>query len=168
MAKDGTLRPALLSDCACLAALQCSTMAAEYRGYHQWQQIMNNALEAVCSRFQQAIENPHLLLKVQEAGGMISGYVLYGADESAEGWGLLVEALSIADGERPLIQYALRALAAMGLPNVHTWVLRDNFRLRYLYECCGFRRDGTQCVRQVAEDELPMLRYQYTGTMVCI
>ena len=158
------IRTAKASDCEALAQLRCTYVTNQYQGYLLPELGEQNHPEAYLPRFLEAVNQPTRVLEVLEMSGKLCGYVLYGPDTDAEGWGLLVEAICLTDSEhlQLLIQYALKSLAAMGYPQVHVWAMHDNFRLRYLYEQCGFRRDGTQRTQSCSDGQLFFMRYQYT------
>lgn len=149
-------------DCECLSRLRSTYVADRYQCFLTPELLSLNEPAAYLSHFQQALAQGKMQLEVLEVSSKVCGYVLYGPDEEAEGWGLIAETVCVTDADthQLLIRYALHRLSAMGLTRVHVWALHDNFRVRFLYECCGFRRDGTQRVVRIGQDEIYCTRYQ--------
>lgn len=160
---QSTIRPAMPSDCECLSRLRCTYVADRYQGFLAPELLAMNQPSRYLPRLMQVAEQHKLCLDILEMGDRICGYILYGPDQEAEGWGLIVETVCDADAEthQLLIRYALHRLSLMGLPRVHVWTLHDNFRARFLYEHSGFRRDGAQQVTRIGQDEIYRVRYQY-------
>ena len=55
----------------------------------------------------------------------------------------------------------LARVADMGFSTVHLWILRDNFRVRVVFESLGFRPDGARRTRIENDQELVLTRYIY-------
>ena len=60
-----------------------------------------------------------------------------------------------------LYQHALAALDGRGLGQVHQWVLRDNFRVRFQLERSGFKADGARRAITFEGQPLQITRYLY-------
>jgi len=104
---------------------------------------------------------------VTEAGGGLTGLVVYGPTrdaEPAEGVGE-IRALFVHPGRwrsglgRVLVERACADLSTMGYSSVTLWSLRDNHRATAFYEALGFERDGaTQTREQLGGPEVRYTR----------
>ena len=62
-----------------------------------------------------------------------------------------------------LCALVLAVLAAADYRQVHQWVLRDNFRLRFLLERYGFKADGARRTVTFEGQQLQIARYLFRG-----
>ena len=72
----------------------------------------------------------------------------------------------IADAaeKRAMIDFSLAQMRQEGYAAVHLWVLRDNFRVRFLFESLGFRHDGSTRTLDISGQELLIARYTFPLT----
>lgn len=65
------------------------------------------------------------------------------------------------EAREELLMYAIEDLATRGIQIVRTWVLRDNFRVRFLFEQCGFRCEGRKRFTEESGNEFQYISYVY-------
>ena len=63
-----------------------------------------------------------------------------------------------------MIDFSLAQMRKEGYAAVHLWVLRDNFRVRFLFESLGFRHDGSTRTLDISGQELLIARYTFPLT----
>ena len=159
------MRPAVLQDVAQLAAIKSSYIRSLYRGFLPEDYLREASAEFYLPEVSWLMKDQRSRVDVLEDDGHMIGFIVYGADPSDPGYGLIREqAIEPIYGRREkdqLARHAISSLEAMGYPAIHLWVLRDNFRARFLIESIGFRADGM--VRVEARDhlELHISRYVY-------
>ena len=97
--------------------------------------------------------------------GQPGGYIVYGVDGMDTSYGCIQEAAMAlpldAQDHALLYQHALAALDGRGLGQVHQWVLRDNFRVRFQLERSGFKADGARRAITFEGQPLQIARYLY-------
>ena len=158
------LRPATKDDIARLAAVKSEYIRSLYRGFLPPEYLRQATAEFYTPEVSWWMsDGSHV--DVLEIDGQIVGYVVYGISSNDWSCGLIrEEAILPIYGRKEkdaLAQWAIRQLTAMGFRTIHLWVLRDNFRVRYLFESIGFRPDGTVRVEPRDNLELRISRYVY-------
>lgn len=158
------LRPATKDDAERLAAVKSEYIRSLYRGFLPADYLRQATAEFYIPEVNWWMQDGSHV-DVLEMDGQIVGYVVYGTSSSDPGCGIIrEEAILPVYGRREkdaLAQWALRQLTAMGFQTIHLWVLRDNFRVRFLFESIGFRPDGTVRVEPRDNLALNISRYVY-------
>lgn len=162
---DLVIREALSADDDTLAALKAHYVQALYYGFAPELILKLADPSTFIQQFHHWQEQDDFHMDVLLLKDVAQGYVIYGPDPADNAFGLIQEAvLDMAcdsDIYAALYHHALDALASKGLPQVHQWVLKDNFRTRFLLEQYGFRLEGVR--RMVDFDGQPVetTRYLY-------
>lgn len=158
------LRPATKDDAEQLAAVKSEYIRSLYRGFLPADYLRQATTEFYIPEVNWWMQDGSHV-DVLELDGRIVGYVVYGTFTSDPGCGMIREAAILpVYGRREkdaLVRWAIRQLTAMGFQTIHLWVLRDNFRVRFLFESFGFRPDGTVRVEPRDNLELNISRYVY-------
>lgn len=158
------IRPATKEDAEQLAAVKSEYIRSLYRGFLPADYLRQATAEFYAPEVNWWMrDGSHV--DVMEADGQVVGYIVYGRSSSAPECGLIrEEAILPVYGRREkdaLAQRAIRQLTLMGFQTIHLWVLKDNFRVRFLFESIGFRPDGTVRVEPRDNLELRIARYVY-------
>lgn len=160
-----TLRPATAGEVELLAGIKSNYVRSLYRGFLSAEYLREASQAFYIPEITRMMQDANFHLDVLEMDGEAVGFIAYGVDPSAPECGLIrEEAIQPEYGRREkdaLAQHAIRQLVGMGFGTIHIWVLRDNFRVRYLIESVGFRHDGT--ARVIPRDglQLNITRYAY-------
>ena len=159
------IREAEHRDRAALAELKSRYVRSMYRGFFSREVLDRIDDEFYAPEFSEYISSDQFHTIVMEHEGRLEGYVIYGPDPEEEGWGLIVDAHTVHPGDaerkRILIEDTLNRLEKMGFNDVRIWLVHDNFRVRFLFESFGFRRDGEERMAIRSGQELHTVRYQY-------
>lgn len=158
------LRRATKDDAERLAAVKSEYIRSLYRGFLPADYLRQATAEFYIHEVNEWMrDDTHV--DAMEIDGQIVGYVVYGKSSVEPGCGLIrEEAILPVYGRREkdtLARWAIRQLTTMGFRTIHLWVLRDNFRVRFLFESIGFRPDGTVRVEPRDNLELSISRYVY-------
>lgn len=160
-----TLRPARINEAEQLAAIKSRYIRSLYRGYLDADYLRQATAEFYLPEITWFLQDKGSQMDVLEVDGQVVGYVVYGIDPTDPSYGLLREAAIQPEfGRREkdaVVQHALKQLRAQGYDSIHLWVLRDNFRARFLFESVGFRADGVVRVEPRDGLELNIARYVY-------
>ena len=98
---------------------------------------------------------------VLETDGQVTGCVVYGADAEEEGCGLIQEAAILPERggmDKDVLMNAVMAKLKGQYARVHVWTMRDNLRVRLLFDRFGFRRDGAQRTVTVEGQTMDVIR----------
>ena len=154
-----------MEDREAIVALKTAYIRHLYRGF-----VSESALQVLDPTpydidFLNGIDNPKRKIILSEENGTLIGYVAYGADPDEPGCALLDD-VALTPGCSPeireeLLMYAVEDMATRGTPVVHTWVMRDNFRARFLFEKFGFRCEGKVRTFSRQGNEFQQIRYAY-------
>lgn len=162
---DRIIRPATAEDLPGMAALKSEYVHRLYRC------LLPDVLMAAADEkhylpeLRLCLASPGMRMDVLELDGNLTGFVVYGADPNEDGCGLIHETcveLSSELSERDaLVVHTVEHLAEMGYLRIHMWLLRDNFRVRFLVEQFGFKPDGARRTVEREGQELVVTRYLY-------
>lgn len=162
---DYILRPAATNEVERLAAIKSSYIRSLYRGFLSADYLREASPAFYLPEVTWWMQDANSHVDVLEVDGAAVGFIIYGADPSDPDYGLIrEEAIDPVYGRREkdaLVQHALAKLAELGYHDVRLWVLRDNFRVRFLFESIGFRFDGTVRVEPRDNLEMNISRYVY-------
>ncbi len=159
-----TIRSAAEQDLPALASLKALYMKSCYRGYVQAERLDSLCAGDYLPQFTAWYLDPACMIEVLEVGGTIDCYVVSSLSGEA-GKGLIIETRArfpgSTDTDRLMIGRALEALKARNCTRVQTWILKANYRARFLYEACGFHTDGLSKSIEIRGSAYEMLEYQY-------
>ena len=162
---DYIIRSAEPRDQSALAELKGSYVRAVYKGFLAKELLERIDTEFYAPQFGEWLFSDQFHTDVMEHNGQLEGYVVYGPDSDESGWGLIADARSVHPGDaerkRLLVEHTIQTLASMGHPDIHIWLVHDNFRIRFLFESLGFRRDGKEKIAVQSGQELHFVRYQH-------
>ena len=158
------VRPATEDDIERLAAVKSAYIRSLYRGFLPADYLRQATAEFYVPEVTWWLrDGSHV--DALEIDGQIVGYVVYGTSTRDPSCGIIREEAILPNyGRREkdtLAQWAIRQLTELGFRTIHLWVLRDNFRVRFLFESIGFRPDGTVRVEPRDNLELCISRYVY-------
>lgn len=165
MAEQLVTRPARQGEAARLAVIKAEYVRSLYRGF-----LSDDFLRQITPTFylpevQRWMRDGDCRVSVLELDGQAEGYAVYGVDPSERACGFIremaINPVYSRQEKNELAQYVMRELAEMGFAEIHTWVLRDNFRVRFLFESMGFRTDGVSRTEKRENTELQVARYVY-------
>lgn len=150
-----------------LAALKSRHVRMLYRGFLPYALLAYAEPGSYIQLFRDWVNHDCLRLDVLMMEGKLRGYVVYGPEQAEQGYGLVQEAALDVTCDRYdyrfLYDHALTALREKDYHQVHQWVLRDNFRLRFLLEQIGFKADGTRRTVTYEGQQLQIARYLFRG-----
>lgn len=163
--EEYTLRPAEEAETEQLAGIKSRYIRSLYRGFLANDYLREASRDFYLPEITWMMREKKLRVDVLETDRQVVGYIAYGIDPSDPACGIIrEEAIQPEYGRREkdaLVQHAIRQLADMGFSTIHLWVLRDNFRARYLFESIGFRPDGMARVEPRDGLQLNIARYAY-------
>lgn len=159
------IRPAEVRDQSRLAEVKGEYIRAVYRGFIS-REILDRVDTEFCTpEFAEWFADDRYRIDVMEHEGRVEGYIVYGPDLDAPGYALIADARTVHPGDaerkRILIENTLSELSKMGYSDVHMWLVHDNFRIRFLFESVGFRRDGEEKMGIRTGQEMHIVRYLY-------
>lgn len=162
---EKVIRPATREDISMLAELKSRYVRLLYRGF------IPDAFLAIAepayyyNQLQDWLTQDKLQMDTLWVDGQPGGYIVYGVDGMDTSYGCIQEAAMAlpldAQDHALLYQHALAALDSRGLGQVHQWVLRDNFRVRFQLERSGFKADGARRAITFEGQPLQIARYLY-------
>lgn len=162
---DHNIRPATVEDVSALAMLKGDYVRCLYKGYLPVETLKKTEGDYYLEQMTGLVEGTEYSIDVFERMGKVIGCIAYGLDPSAQGAGMISDVAcgdecSPADKCR-LVEHCLQAMRSRGLAQAHLWVLRDNFRMRFLFESMGFRADGERRNVMMNDQEVIVTRYVY-------
>lgn len=167
MMSDMEIRVAKGEDIAGLAALKSRYVRMVYRGFLPSPLLACAEPSYYEDQFQNWLSQDCLHLDVLTDGSVLQGYVVYGQEQAEPEFGIIQEAAldTVCDGRnyRTLYDHALASLGVANFHRVHQWVLRDNFRQRFLLERLGFKADGMRRTVTFEGQQLQIARYLFRG-----
>lgn len=158
------IRSAVEMDMPALAALKTDYLCACYQGFARADILRKACPDRYLPEFDRWLADPLCHIDVLADDAEIAGYLIYRRDE-LEPTGWIVEARSrshcSAEESGRLIERAILHFRQDGCNVVRTWLLRSNYRLRFLFESCGFRPDGERRFDEKSGQSFEMVRYMY-------
>lgn len=159
------MRPAVHEDVEALARVKGVYVRDLYRGFLPAEMLKQKEDSSFVPEMEQWLNQQAFRVDVLESRESIRGFIIYGADPDAEGCGLIRDTacdVTCDQQERKtMVEYSMRQMVSMGFSEVRLWILRDNFRARFLFESMGFRADGARRTQLVQDQELLISRYCY-------
>ena len=159
------IRSANANEAERLALVKSDYVRSLYRGFLSAEYLKEASQEFYLPEITWLMQDGKSHVDVLEIDGQAEGYVIYGADPANVNCGLIrEEGIEPHFGRREkdaLIRHAIGQLTGMGFETINLWVLKDNFRVRFLFESLGFRHDGMVRVEPRDGLELSIARYAY-------
>lgn len=153
-------RAARPGDAFSLAGVKSRYMRALYRGYLPADFLKQLHETYFLTQVQGWLEEKRQI-EVLEMDGAVTGYVMYGDDPEEEGCGLILETaiLPVSGGmDKAMLMNAVMGKLKGQYARVHVWTMRDNLRVRFLFDRFGFRRDGAQRTVTVEGQTMDVIR----------
>lgn len=164
------IRLAVLTDAPALADVKARYIRALYRGYVAADCLKRLDASCYLPQISDWIQCDSFSVALLERQGEITGFIVYGSDQEDPGHGLIREVAVLPSGSSEDCQELLRSGVdnlAGAFDDIHLWVVRDNFRMRFHFEQAGFRADGQERMEQIRDPWLsempamPVRRYSY-------
>lgn len=159
------IRTAGPADQDALAELKTAYIRGLFRGYLPAEHLKELDPTPFRSELGDCLASPdrQVLLCMEE--DTPKGYLTIGEDPEDPSCGMIFDAAADLDADPAvrdtLIVAAAERLAAHGKSRIHIWLLRDNFRVRFLFEQFNFKAEGTLRAYQVEGREAQLIRYVY-------
>lgn len=162
---DVRIREARQADIACLASLKSDYVRTLYRGLVPPETLR----AATAAEYEPQIANWLVAglydVTLMERDGKPAAFIVHNEDITQPGTGLIYEMvcdhLCTMDEKYLLLDHILDGMHKQGHSEAHVWILRDNFRARFLVENHDFRIDGTRDVVLLHGQEYSIARYTY-------
>ena len=152
-------------DTPALAQLKSEYVRALYRGFVPSEVLKKATPDYYAEQLARWFDSHLYHIALSERAGKISSFELYCADPEQSSYGLIYELdfdhIDDAAEKRAVIDFSLAQMRQEGYAAVHLWVLRDNFRVRFLFESLGFRHDGSTRTLTISGQELLIARYTF-------
>lgn len=160
-----TVHPAQLSEVGAIARIKADYVRGTYRGFLSPEYLRQIGADYYVLQIRDWLSGGLYSVDMLDVDSKPTGFIVYGQDPDAPGCGLIyeqaIDPVCSMPEKNTLVNRALAELTNMGLREIHLWALRDNFRLRFLYESLGFRADGMVREDQLDSMELRLARYTY-------
>ncbi|MBR4081636.1 MAG: GNAT family N-acetyltransferase [Clostridia bacterium] len=160
-----SIRTACAEDQQILTELKTTYIRSLYQGYIPQERLRELDPTPYETRIADFLAMPdrQVLLCMEEDKPM--GYLAIGDDPEDARFGIIFGAACAPQADHAvrdaLIVAAAEYFAAQGKQQVHIWLLRDNFRARFLFEQFDFKSDGTLRTQIVEGHEMQLTRYVY-------
>lgn len=162
---SAVIRSAAPEDLPALAALKTRYLTCRYQGFARADILRKACPDRYLPELTSYLASPLCHLDILEGDREAEGYIVYRREgDEADGW--ILETRShcsegcVEDTSR-LIQHAALRLRQDGCTVVRTWLLKSNYRLRFLYENLGFRFDGERRIDDRDGQGFEMMRYTF-------
>lgn len=157
------IRDAMAADARVLAEMKARFARSVYRGFLPMELLNEAHRDRYASEIGQWLESGRFRVPLLEKNGQPRAFALISDYAEVPGTGLIYEMIldraCPTEDYRRLLAHILERFRAAGYPVGYVWVLRDNFKARFLYEQMGFRADGTQRTVQLDDQTLAIARY---------
>lgn len=152
-------------DCVVLSKVRMDYIRNLYRGFADESLLKGLSLEAMQDKILTHMQRPYWQVVILEKDGQPQGYISFGKEQNSEDGAVIDDAAILpgceANVRYDLISHAISVLEEKNYRHIHLWVLRDNFRVRFLYESFGFRREGVTREASYAGHDVEEMRYLY-------
>ena len=160
---NAVIRPAAEAELPVLAELKATYVRTCYDGFCSADLLSRIGGDTYRDEFETWLRSPDHRVDVLERDGVITSYIVY--NREADGMGWILEARTIrphdTDAYRMLLDRAVSQMREMGCTAIHTWLLRSNYRKRFLYESFGFRASGERRHDDFIGESAEMVHYVY-------
>ena len=159
------IRTAVPADQDVLTELKTAYIRGLFRGFLPAEHLKGLDPTPYRSELGECLANPALQILICMEEDTPQGYLTIGTDPEDPSCGMIFDAAANLDADPAvrdtLIVTAAERLAARGNSRIHIWLLRDNFRVRFLFEQFNFKAEGTLRPYQVEGREVQLIRYVY-------
>ena len=156
------IRSAAEKDLPALAALKTAYLTGRYHGLARADVLRTASPDRFLPEFAGWLADPDFRVDVLTDEAGIESYIVYATEDGAAGVILEARNRCRCDGEEDarLLSHAVLRLRQAGCATVRTWLYRNNYRKRFLFENCGFRSTGE--IRQAEHNgqSFEMVRYE--------
>lgn len=159
------IRTACAEDQQILTELKTAYIRSLYQGYipqEHLRELDPTSYETHIADFL-AMPDRLVLLCMEEDKPM--GYLAIGDDPEDARFGIIFDAACAPQSDHAvrdaLIVAAAEHFAVQGKQQIRIWLLRDNFRARFLFEQFNFKSEGTLRTQIVEGRETQLTRYVY-------
>jgi len=159
------MRPAVAEDVRALAQLKHAYVQSLYKGFLPMEMLRSLSAESYVEQLADWLDGQTYSIDLWEENDTPHAFIVFGEDAENPGCGLIYEGCceltASLETRRELLYHVLDKLHERGCTQVHMWIMRDNFRVRFIFESMGFRPDGER--RTVTEygQELLLTHYVY-------
>ena len=162
-----TVRAAAIADVDLLAALKADCTRENYRGFFDLAPLNEQNPENITTFFLQVFKNPDARIFLMETETEPVGYAVLRRVQNEQG---LMEAEFLAadvlpkvdmDAFHSLIIAAAESAMDKEISQVFIYLLNNNFRIRFVFEHIGFKKDGTTLTQMLGDERFELLRYVY-------
>jgi|GEM_PF-4771220 len=162
-----TVRAASIADVDLLAVLKADCTRENYRGFFDFAPLNEQAPENNAAFFLQVLKNPDARLFLMESETAPVGYAALRRVQNEQGQPeaefLAADVLPKVDMEafHSLIIAAAEHIADKDISQIFIYLLNNNFRIRFVFEHIGFKKDGTALTQIINDERFELLRYVY-------
>ena len=155
------IRSAAEEDLPVLAELKATYMRTCYDGFARADMLSCICGDTYRDEFANWLSSTDHRVEVLTRDGVIESYIVYGREADGLGWILESRSSNLSDTDalRMLMDRVADHLREMGCTDVHTWLLRSNYRKRFLFEGYGFRSSGERRKDEFIGASCEMVRY---------
>ncbi len=158
------IRHAAEADLPALAEMKAAYMRTVYDGFCAADHLSRLGPETFTKELAGWLACSRHHLDLLEADGAIESYVVFQQTDS--GVGEIVEARTTKPDEamdhRELLDWTLTEMRRLGCTAAEIWLLRSNYRKRFLCESYGFRDTGARKQEEILGDSVQLVQYRYT------
>ncbi len=157
------IRSAAAEDLPALSELKATYMRTCYDGFARSDLLSRIGSDTYRGEVTDWLGSDDHRVDLLEKDGIIESYIVYYREHDGLGWILETRTRkpNDTDAHRMLLDRAVAQMREMGCTAVHTWLLRSNYRKRFLYEGYGFRANGERRRDEFIGDSCEMVRYYY-------
>ena len=160
-----SIRSATEEDAGKLAALRLNYMHSLFEGYLPDSYLNRINAESASRQVSAWLNNKDCHIGILESSNQFEGYVVCAPDRELDGWGLILESGAQSNVTREqkqeLTQWALKNMQSLGMNRVHTWLLQDNLRARFMFESFGFKAQREMKLESHADYTMTFRRYVF-------
>lgn len=144
-----------------MAELKCRQLSGQLSSFIPAESLARMTPETFLPSLQSMMEQECFALESHEEEGRVSGYIIYARRQSKEPFEQIVEVFADTyELQQALIARGVDTMGRMGAKQIHVWILRENFRLRFIYEMAGFRLEGSMGSKRLMEQDFAAVLYQ--------
>jgi hypothetical protein len=162
-----TVRPADIADVELLATLKAACTRENYRGFFDFAPLNEQNEENITTFFLKVFANSDAHVFILQNSTDAVGYAVLRKVQNeqgqTEGEFLAIDVLPNVsmDQFHKLIIAAAEGIADKDISQVFIYLLNNNFRIRFVFEHIGFKKDGTALTQILQEERFELLRYVY-------
>lgn len=155
------VRQARESDLHAMAELKYQQLSMQLGSFLPNEVLVRMSPEHFLPQLQSMLEQSRFALEVHEENGKLDGFIIYAGRQQGEPCEQIVEVFTDnCELQQAMINRAADAMRQTGAKRIYVWIIRENFRLRYLYEMAGFRQEGVLGSKRLMEKDFSAVLYQ--------